>query len=85
MARYFFNVFNGSGLVEDEEGQDLPSLSAAREVAIEGVRSILRDDISYGFIDFAGRVEVLGPDRRALATIAFREAVEVRGLAGVGG
>jgi hypothetical protein len=80
MARYFFDVINGIGLVEDEEGQDLPGLSAAREVAIAGVRSILREDVAAGFIDLAGRIDVRDADRQPLVSIPFRDAVELRGL-----
>ena len=79
MARYFFDVINGTGLVEDIEGQDLPDFSAARVAAIEGVRSILREDISEGFIDLSGRVEVRDANRQLLVTIPFRDAVELRG------
>jgi hypothetical protein len=80
MARFFFDVINGTGLVQDEEGQDLPGLPAARDVAIEGARSIIQDDISMGFIDLAGRIEVRDEDRRRLLSISFRDVVELRGL-----
>jgi hypothetical protein len=80
MARYFFDVINGIGLVEDEEGQDLPGLPAARDVAIAGVRSIICADVAAGFIDLSGRVEVRDADRQPLVCIPFREAIELRGL-----
>lgn len=80
MARFYFDVINGIGLVEDEEGQDLSDLPAARAVAIAGARSIIRDDVAAGFIDLAGRVEVRDARRRPLESIWFRDTVEVRGL-----
>ena len=80
MPRFFFDVINGTGLVEDDEGQELSGLAAARDVAIEGARSIMQEDVSLGFIDLAGRVEVRDGDRQIVQRIAFREAVALRGL-----
>ena len=80
MARFFFDVINGSGLVQDDEGQDLPGLPAARDVAIEGARSIIQEDASLGFIDFSGRVEVRDAAGQTVLSIPFRDAVELRGL-----
>jgi hypothetical protein len=80
MARYFFDVINGTGLVEDEEGQDLPDFSAARMIAIEGARSIICEDVTAGFIDLSGRVEVKDVARHTLVSISFHEAVELRGV-----
>jgi len=83
MARYFFDVINGTGLTKDEEGQDLPSLAAARDVAINGARALMRDEVATGFIDFSARIEVKDRNRQAVVTISFREAVEPRGLDGL--
>jgi len=80
MARFFFDVINGTGLVEDDEGQELPGLSAARDIAIEGARSVIQEDVLMGFIDLSGRVEVKDADRQTVLTIPFRDAVELRGL-----
>ena len=80
MPLFFFDVIKGTGLAEDDEGQDLPDLPAARAVAIEGARSIIREDICLGFIDLSGRVEVRGADRQLLLSIRFRDAVELRGF-----
>ena len=80
MARFFFDVINGTGLVQDDEGQDLPGLPAARDVAIEGARSIIQEEVSLGIIDLSGRVEVRDADRQTVLSIPFRDAVEVRGL-----
>jgi len=78
MPRFYFDVIDGTGFTEDEEGQDLSDAPTARDVAIREVRSILRDDVIAGFIDFAGRIDVSDADRQTLFTIPFGEAVEVR-------
>jgi hypothetical protein len=41
MMRYFFNIRSGSDYVEDNHGQDRPSLHAARTRAIESARELL--------------------------------------------
>jgi len=79
MAQYFFDVINSFGLVEDLEGQELRDISAARLVAIEAVRSIIRDDVTVGLVDLVGRVEVRDADRQLLVAIPFSDAVELRG------
>ena len=48
MARYYLNIRNGGGYVEDMEGQELPDLAAARLQAIEGVRSVLSEEARQG-------------------------------------
>ena len=66
------------GCSTDEEGMDLPDLEAARRQAVEGIRSILQDEVGHGEIDFEGRVEVLDEGGNLLATVTFHDAVSVR-------
>ncbi|TMJ20275.1 MAG: hypothetical protein E6G92_11155 [Alphaproteobacteria bacterium] len=79
MPHYYFHVHNSIGFVEDEEGRDLPDRDVARQEAIKGIRSILSEDVLGGFIDLAGRIEVVeeGSGDPAL-TVPFDEAVDVR-------
>jgi hypothetical protein len=78
MPLYYLNVYNRTGCSADEEGMDLPDLDAARLQAVEGIRSILQDEVGHGKIDFEGRVEVLDENGKLLATISFRDAVTLR-------
>ncbi|WP_010186286.1 DUF6894 family protein [Sphingomonas sp. PAMC 26605] len=80
MTRFHFDVIDHTGLTRDEDGQDLPSLVAARAVAIEGIRSMLSDDLLLGFIDLSGRIDIKSVDRRLLATIRYCDAVSLYGL-----
>lgn len=80
MTHFYFDIINGTGLTRDEEGQDLSDLPAARIVALEGVRSILRDEVTEGFVDLGGRVEIFDADRQRLVSIPFGDAVELRGV-----
>jgi hypothetical protein len=78
MALYFLNVYNRTGASRDEEGMDLPDLDAARVQAVNGIRSILQDEVGHGAIDFEGRVEVLDEAGHLLATVTYRDAVALR-------
>lgn len=78
MARYFFHLRNSFGYVEDEEGEDLPGLDAAREAAINSIRSIVGEDIKSGVADLRGTIDVADETGRSLLQVSFDEAVEVR-------
>lgn len=73
MPRYFFDTFDGKAFIPDEEGQDLKDLDAARRVAQEALREMIRDALPDGdhgtFVvsvkDAAGRVAI----RTALALV----------------
>jgi hypothetical protein len=43
MVRYYFHVRDGSVLLLDEEGEDMPDLDTARDHAIECAREILSE------------------------------------------
>ena len=78
MPLYFLNVFNRTGCSADAEGMELPDLEAARAQAVDGIRSILQDEVAHGGIDFEGRVEVLDEGGNLLLTVTYRDAVSVR-------
>jgi hypothetical protein len=78
MPRFFLHVHNRIGFVEDEEGQDLPDLDAARDVAIASIRSIISEEASQGAIDLGGRVEIVDEHRRTLSVVPFADAFAVR-------
>ncbi|HWI85355.1 MAG TPA: hypothetical protein VNT42_03395 [Sphingomonas sp.] len=78
MARFYLNIHNGSGFVEDLEGLELSDLEAARCQAIDGVRSLVSEEARQGRIDLTGSIEIVDDDGRVLLNIAFADAVEVR-------
>jgi hypothetical protein len=79
MPRYFFNVHNSIGLVEDEEGRDFADLDAARQAALKGAREIIAEDAAAGVVDLRGRLDVLDASGIVVLVIPFAEAVEVLG------
>jgi hypothetical protein len=78
MPLYFLHVFNRTGCSRDDEGLELPDVAAARVAAVEGIRSILRDEVAHGMIDFEGRVEIVDDAGTLVATVSYAEAVDLR-------
>jgi len=79
MPRYFFNIHNSIGFVEDEEGRDFTDLEAAREAALKGAREIIAEDAANGAVDLRGRLDVIDSAGAVVLTIPFSEAVTVLG------
>lgn len=77
MPRYFLHVCNGMGFVEDSEGVQLPSLSAARQKAIEGLRDLMAGEMKEGQLNQASFVEIADKADRLLAIVSFSDAVKV--------
>ena len=78
MRRYFFNVHNGTGLTEDQEGLELLNLEAAREQALLGIRSLVGEELETGTIDLNGRLDICDDQGSVLLSVPFKEAVKVR-------
>jgi hypothetical protein len=78
MPHFYFHVVNGHGETRDEEGVELPDLEAARHQALSGIRSILREELARGYLDFGGRIHITDDDDRTLLEVPFRTAVDVR-------
>lgn len=87
MARYHFHAHDHSGLVKDEEGQDLPGLDAARQMALRSARAIMGEDVKEGCLDLRGRIDVADGDGQVVFTLPFHDALSIRtgDLPGAGG
>ena len=75
MARYHFNIRNGTGFTADDEGMDLSSEADARSHAIEGARSLISAEVLQGTLDLNGQIEVTDEGQGAVMTVRFVEAV----------
>lgn len=65
MPLYYFDINDGQSRISDIDGQDLPSFDAARQVAMEELSELLRDEVPDG--DRASYVvTVRGAGREAL-------------------
>ena len=78
MPRYYLHIHNSSGFVEDEEGHEQPDLRAARDKALDGIRSLLAEEVRQGMLDLRGRIEIAGDTQQILSIVRFAEAVDLR-------
>jgi hypothetical protein len=78
MPRFYLHVCNGTGYVEDEEGQELPDIAAARQAAIAGLRDIMASELKDGSLNPASFIEIQDEDGEYVTTISFEDAVIVR-------
>lgn len=78
MPRYFFHIENGTGTTRDETGAELPDIAAARDQAVMGIRSILRDEVAAGVVDFTGMIRIADHHGHILLEVPFDTAVKVR-------
>lgn len=77
MPLYYLHVCNGNGFVEDEEGQELADLDAARSAALRGARDIMSEEIRRGELNPASFIEVEDAEHQLLFTLPFSEAVRI--------
>jgi hypothetical protein len=63
MPHYFLDVRNGSDLLEDQDGQELGDLAAARQEALEAARELMAEDLRNGAPLCLDRVMVLADEK----------------------
>lgn len=78
MPHYRFHVHNGNGLTCDEEGLDVEDVAAARQVAVESIRSFIADDAREGRIDLRGHIEVADERGDCIIQVPFPEAFDLQ-------
>ncbi|MDO6414166.1 hypothetical protein Q4F19_07215 [Sphingomonas sp. BIUV-7] len=76
--RYYLTIYNGIGMVEDEEGRDFASLAEAKAAAIDGIRSLISEEARQGTVDLTGRIEVLDSLGKLLCLVRYEEAIDLR-------
>ena len=76
MARYFFNVRGSDGTISrDREGQDLPSLEAARAEAVSSNREMLGERLLHGGSLGPREVEIVDEGGKVLATVTAEDVL----------
>lgn len=78
VPRFYLHLCNGAGFVEDETGQDCPSIAEARIAAVAALRKALADDVNAGNINVAAFIEIENQDRAHVDTIHFTDAISVK-------
>lgn len=70
MARFFFHLQNANGVARDEEGSELPDLSAAKRLAVESVRELVAEAIRRNSADLIPeRLLIVDEDGRELSHV----------------
>lgn len=76
MNRYFLHLrYADQSVVEDAEGLNVPSLQAAQEEALQGIRDIVAADIRGGHEVTLEAIVVADNQGRQLATVPVRAAL----------
>jgi hypothetical protein len=76
MSRYFLHLrYADQSVVEDPEGLDLPSLQAAEEEALQGIRDLVAADIRGGHEVTLNAIVIADNRGRQLATVPVRASL----------
>ncbi len=78
MPRFYLHLCDGDGLVEDEEGVELPDEAAARTAALASARDIMMDEVRSGTLDLTSSIKVEDEDGMLLFTLPFAEALVIK-------
>ena len=77
VSRYFFHVYSDT-VALDEEGQELASLTIAREAAIRAAREFAAEEITgTGQVSLRHRIEVEDENGRPIFTLPFSAAFRI--------
>lgn len=74
--RYYIHVQNGHGLVCDEQGQEFPTLDAARQHAFRAAAEMIADEIKGGCQVVKLTLHVHDEDDRRLVSLPVTASVE---------
>ena len=74
MPRYYFNLRSSKEFVEDSDGQEYESLTAAREVAILSAREIMASRVKSGKTPNGGQFEITDITGQLVLMVLFKDA-----------
>ncbi len=77
MGHFYFHLWAGDQLIRDEEGLDLPDVSAARHEAVESAREILAAAVRAGQAKVPDAFVILDEAGRTLDTVPLAEVLPV--------
>ena len=77
MSRYFFHVYSDT-VALDEDGEDLASVTIAREAAVRSAREFAAEEITTrGEVHLHHRIEVEDEEGRPVFTLPFSAAFKI--------
>ena len=77
MPRFYLHIRDGDHTIWDEEGYDLPDLTAARAEAIQGARTVLSEKLKIGEPLDGQRIDIMDEAGSLLATVWFKDVFRV--------
>lgn len=77
MPTYYFHLRNGSDILLDPEGRDLPNLNGIKHVALVEARALLSQEVLNGRINLGQRLDIEDDSGRIVHSLPFVEAVEI--------
>ena len=76
MPRFYFHLHDGTGVLHDREGEDLPDLGAAMLQALDVARSLIAADINGGTpIRLRSQICVANEYGQTVGEVMFRNAI----------
>jgi hypothetical protein len=79
MGRYFFDVSDGTRVIRDREGTELPGLAAVQQEVFDFGQKILQYKFSYGIEDLSRwSIRVMNEDHRVLTRIPLDQVKRLR-------
>jgi len=72
MPRYFFHLRNDNGEAEDETGQELPDLEAARRRALKAAGEIIAEELAQGRDRVRIAIDIEDEGGRRMLTLPLR-------------
>ena len=76
MPRYFFNLYDDIVAI-DEEGSELPDVSAARARAIASAREMSCAEVLKGHLSLHHRIDVTDESGTVVCTVHFADVVVI--------
>ena len=77
MHLYFLNVRDGSDFTPDPEGSSLPTIEAARQLAVECARQMMGEAVRHGSrIGLKRTFEINDEAGKLLLAVPFRDAID---------
>jgi hypothetical protein len=77
MALYYFHLYDGADIVEDEEGKEFDELESARSHAIEALRDLICADAKTGRINIGCHILVEDDQHDVVGRVDGTDAVAI--------
>jgi hypothetical protein len=77
LARYFFNLRDGTEELLDPEGVEYPTLDVMRKAVLHTVRDLMCGDVSSGVLDLRFRIDAEDKDGVLIYSLPFKHALSI--------